>query len=66
MDTMLKFNSRMLNESALASITSSSVTMDIDETAEIIELVQRFVCAPRDLSIIDVFMWWATSEPANA
>ena len=66
MDTMLKFNSRMLNESALASITSSSVTMDIDETAEIIDLVQRFVCAPRDLSIIDVFMWWATSEPANA
>ena len=66
MDTMLKFNSRMLNESALASITSSDVAMDMDETAELIEAVQRIVCAPKHLSIIDVFMWWATSEPANA
>ena len=66
MDTMLKFNSRMLNESALASITSSSVAMDMDETAEILEVIQRFVCVPRDLSIIDVFMWWATAEPADA
>ena len=66
MDTMLKFNSRMLNESALSSITSSDVAMDMDETAEILEVIQRFVCVPRDLSIIDVFMWWATSEPADA
>ena len=66
MDLMPKFNSRMLNESALASIASSDVAMDIDETAEILEVVQRFVCEPRDLSIIDVFMWWATSDPADA
>ena len=66
MDTMLKFNHRMLNESALSSITSSDVAMDMDETAEILEVIQRFVCVPKDLSIIDVFMWWATSEPADA
>ena len=63
---LLKFNNRMLNESALSSITSSDIAMNMDETAEIIEAVQSIVCAPRDLSIIDVFMWWATSEPADA
>ena len=66
MDLMPKFNSRMLNESALASIASPDVAMDMDETAEILEAIQRFVCVPRDLSIIDVFMWWATSDPADA
>ena len=66
MDLMLKFNSRMLNESALSSITSSDAAMDMDETAEILEAIQRFVCSPKDLSIIDVFMWWATAEPADA
>jgi len=63
---LLKFNNRMLTQSALSSITSSDVAMDLDETAEILEVIQRFVCVPKDLSIIDVFMWWATAEPANA
>ena len=63
---LLKINNRMLTQSALSSITSSDVAMDIDEAAEILEAVQRIVCAPKHLSIIDVFMWWATSEPADA
>ena len=63
---LLKFNNRMLTQSALSSITSSDVAMDLDEAAEILEVIQRFVCVPKDLSIIDVFMWWATSEPADA
>ena len=63
---LLKFNNSMLTQSALSSITSSDVAMDLDETAEILEVIQRFVCVPKDLSIIDVFMWWATAEPADA
>jgi len=63
---LLKFNNRMLTQSALSSITSSDIAMDIDEAAEILEAVQHAVCTPKHLSIIDVFMWWATSEPADA
>jgi len=63
---LLKFNDRMLTQSALASITSSSVELDLDETAELMETIQTLVCAPKNLVITDILVWWATAEPANA
>jgi hypothetical protein len=66
MDSMLKFNDRMLTQSALASLTSSSTVLNIDETAEMMELIQNLVCVPKNLAITDILVWWATSEPANA
>ena len=66
MDSMLKFNDRMLTQSALASLTSSSTVLNIEETAEMMELIQTLVCVPKNLAITDILVWWATSEPANA
>ena len=66
MDSMLKLNNRMLTQSALASLTSSSILLDIDETAEIMEMIQTLVCVPKNLAITDIIVWWATSEPADA
>ena len=63
---LLKFNDRMLTQSALASLTSSSTVLNIDETAEMMELIQNLVCVPKNLAITDILVWWATSEPANA
>tara|TARA_R110000824_G_scaffold317930_1_gene505062 strand:- start:321 stop:518 length:198 start_codon:yes stop_codon:yes gene_type:complete len=63
---LLKLNDRMLTQSALGSITSSSISLDIDEAAEMMELIQTLVCAPKNLSITDILVWWSTAEPANA
>jgi len=63
---LLKFNDRMLTQSALASITSSSIELDLDGTAELMELIQTLVCSPKNLAITDILVWWATAEPANA
>jgi len=63
---LLKFNDRMLTQSALASITSSSIELDLDETTELMELIQTLVCSPKNLAITDILVWWATAEPANA
>ena len=63
---LLKFNNRMLTQSALASLTSSSIMLDIDETAEIMEMIQTLVCVPKNLAITDILVWWATSDPADA
>jgi len=63
---LLKFNDRMLTQSALGSITSSSISLDLDEAAEMIELIQTLVCAPKNLAITDILVWWATAEPADA
>jgi len=66
MELMLKFNDRMLTQSALSSLTSSSIVLGLDETAEMMELIQLIVCSPKNLAITDILVWWAASAIADA
>jgi hypothetical protein len=69
MDSMLKFNDRMLNKSA-PSFAFILDVLNIDETAEMMELMEEFglcnrkSCHP-DISVMQL-SGGQTSEPADA